>query len=184
MILGLDISTSIIGYTILDEDAKLIQCEAWDLRNKRLFPDLYNKASFIKEKLKEINLYYGIKHVYIEEPFVFFRAGGSTAKTMAKLQAFNGIVSWLCHDTFGFSPVHISPAQARKLNGIKVSRGQKAKDVVLDYLLKNETAFTIEYTSRGNPKPVSYDRADSLIIAKACYKLLENETNEPEPKPD
>ena len=56
MILGLDISTSIIGYTILDEDAKLVKCEAWDLRNKRLFPDLYNKASFIKERLKEINL--------------------------------------------------------------------------------------------------------------------------------
>lgn len=174
MILGLDISTSIIGYTILDEDAKLVKCEAWDLRNKRLFPDLYNKASFIKEKLKEINLYYEIKHVYIEEPFVFFRAGGSTAKTMAKLQAFNGIVSWLCHDAFGFSPVHISPAQARKLNGIKVSRGQKAKDVVLDYLLKNEQSFTIEYTSKGNPKPASYDRADSLIIAKACYFMLEN----------
>jgi len=184
MILGLDISTSVTGYTILDEEAKIIICEAWDLRNKRLFSDLYNKGSFIKEKLKEINLYYNIKHVYIEEPFVFFKSGGSTAKTMAKLQAFNGIVSWLCHDTFGYRPIHISPAQARKLSGIKVSRGQKAKDVVLDYLLKNEPAFTIEYTSRGNPKPVSYDRADSLIIAKACHKLLENKTDEPEPEPN
>ena len=135
MILGLDVSTSVIGYTILDEDAKIIECEAWDLRNKRYFPDLYIKATHIKDKLLDIKCSHSIKHVYIEEPFVFFRAGGSTAKTMAKLQAFNGIVSWLCHDTFGFSPVHISPAQARKLNGIKVSRGQKAKEVVLDYLL-------------------------------------------------
>ena len=172
MILGLDVSTSVIGYTILDEDAKIIECEAWDLRNKRYFPDLYVKATHIKDKLLDIKCSHSIKHVYIEEPFVFFRAGGSTAKTMAKLQAFNGIVSWLCHDTFGFSPVHISPAQARKLNGIKVSRGQKAKEVVLDYLLKNEDSFTIEYTSKGNPKPASYDRADSLIIAKACYHLL------------
>jgi Holliday junction resolvasome RuvABC endonuclease subunit len=177
MILGLDISTSVTGYTILDEEAKIIICEAWDLRNKRLFSDLYNKGSFIKEKLKEINLYYNIKHVYIEEPFVFFKSGGSTAKTMAKLQAFNGIVSWLCHDTFGYRPVHISPAQARKLSGIKVSRGQKAKDVVLDYLLKNEESFTIEYTSRGNPKPVSYDRADSLIIARAAIKLIGDAKN-------
>lgn len=172
MILGLDISTSIVGYTILDEDAKLIECEAWDLRNKRYFPDLYDKATHVRDKLQEISKSHEIKHVYIEEPFVFFRAGGSTAKTMAKLQAFNGIVSWLCHDAFGFRPIHISPAQARKLNGIKVSRGQKAKEVVLDYLLKNEDSFTIEYTSKGNPKPASYDRADSLIIAKACYHLL------------
>ena len=172
MILGLDVSTSVTGYTILDEEANIIKCEAWDLRNKRYFPDLYNKGSFIKGQLKEVNAYYQIKHIYIEEPFTFFRAGGSTAKTMAKLQAFNGIVSWLCHDIFGFSPTHISPAQARKLNGIKVSRGQKAKEVVLDYLLKNEESFTIEYTNRGNPKPVSYDRADSFIIAKACYYIL------------
>jgi hypothetical protein len=177
MILGLDISTSVTGYTILDEEAKIIKCEAWDLRNKRYFPDLYSKASLIKEELKQIKLNYPIEHVYIEEPFAFFRAGGSTAKTMAKLQAFNGILSWLCHDIFGFSPTHISPAKARKLNGIKVSRGQKAKEVVLDYLLKNEESFTIEYTNKGNPKPVSYDRADSLIIAKACYHIL-GETSE------
>ena len=172
MILGLDVSTSIVGYTILDEDAKLIECEAWDLRNKRYFPDLYSKAIHVRDKLKEISKSHKIKHVYIEEPFVFFRAGGSTAKTMAKLQAFNGIVSWLCRDIFSSNPSHISPAQARKLNGIKVSRGQKAKEVVLDYLLKNEDSFTIEYTSKGNPKPASYDRADSLIIAKACYHII------------
>ena len=58
MILGLDVSTSVVGYTLLDEDAKLIKCEAWDLRNKRYFPDLYSKASFVKEKLEEINLYF------------------------------------------------------------------------------------------------------------------------------
>ncbi len=173
MILGLDVSTSVIGYTILDEEAKIIICEAWDLRNKRLFSDLYSKGSFIKQELEKIKQQYQIDHVYIEEPFVFFRSGGSTAKTMAKLQAFNGIVSWLCHDTFNYRPTHISPAQARKLNGIKVSRGQKAKQVVLDYLLENEQAFVVEYTSKKNPKPTSYDRADSLIIARAGAKLIE-----------
>ena len=178
MILGLDISTSVIGYTILDEEAKLIECEAWDLRNKRYFPDLYYKAKHIKDKLLDIKASHNIGHIYIEEPFVFFRAGGSTAKTMAKLQAFNGIVSWLCYELFDMNPVHISPAKARKLNGIKVSRGQKAKEVVLDYLLENEESFTIEYTNKGNPKPVSYDRADSLIVAKACHYLLGDSQNE------
>ena len=178
MILGLDISTSVIGYTILDEEAKIVECEAWDLRNKRYFPDLYYKAQHIKNKLLDIKASHDIEYIYIEEPFVFFRAGGSTAKTMAKLQAFNGIVSWLCYELFDMNPVHISPAKARKLNGIKVSRGQKAKEVVLNYLLENEESFTIEYTNKGNPKPVSYDRADSLIIAKACHYLLGDSQNE------
>ena len=174
MILGLDVSTSVIGYTILDAEANLIRCDAWDLRNKRYYPDLHSKASFVRERLKELKLNYRIEHVYIEEPFVFFKSGGSTAKTMAKLQSFNGIVTWLCYDLFDPDPIHVSPARARKLNGIKVSRGQKAKEVVLDYLLKNEESFSIEYTNKGNPKPVSYDRADSFIVAKACYYLINN----------
>ena len=171
MILGLDISTSITGYTILDGEAKIIKCEAWDLRNKRYFPDLYTKTSLIKLGLEEIKKEYPIAHVYIEEPFTFFRGGGSTAKTMAKLQAFNGIVSWLCCDIYGSNPVHISSAKARKLNGIKVPRGQKAKQVVLDYLLENEESFEVQFTTKGNPKPTSYDRADSLIVARAGYLL-------------
>ena len=178
MILGLDVSTSVIGYTILDEGAKIIECEAWDLRNKRYFPDLYYKAQHIKNKLLDIKASHNIEYIYIEEPFVFFRAGGSTAKTMAKLQAFNGIISWLCYELFDMNPVHISPAKARKLNGIKVSRGQKAKEVVLNYLLENEESFTIQYTNKGNPKPVSYDRADSLIVAKACHYLLGDSQND------
>ena len=56
MILGLDVSTSVTGYTILDEEAKLIKCEAWDLRNKRYYPDLYTKALFIKKELEQINI--------------------------------------------------------------------------------------------------------------------------------
>jgi len=166
MILGLDVSSSITGYTLLDGD-KIILNGAWDLRNKRYFPDLYSKGSLINEQLKEVNASYQIKHVYIEEPFTFFRAGGSTAKTMAKLQAFNGIVSWLCRDIFDFNPTHISSAKARKLCGIKVPRGQKAKAVVLKFLLDSEPDFVIHYTRNGNPKPESYDKADSLVIAKA-----------------
>jgi len=33
MIIGLDVSTSITGATVIDEDGKLLHCEAWDTRN-------------------------------------------------------------------------------------------------------------------------------------------------------
>ena len=53
--------------------------------------------------------------------------------------------------------------------GITVPKGTKAKEVVLEYLLDNEPSFEVEYTRHGNPKPDSYDRADSIVIAKAGY---------------
>ena len=45
MILGLDISTSITGATILDDDGNIVLCEAWDMRDKKHFKDLFDKRA-------------------------------------------------------------------------------------------------------------------------------------------
>ena len=90
---------------------------------------------------------------------------------MAALQKFNGIVSWLLFEVFEIRPEFIGATAARKQAGIKVPRGQKAKQVVLQHLLDTEPAFTIEYTRHGNPKPESYDRADAIVIAKAGWEI-------------
>ena len=169
MILGLDVSTSITGASVLDANGEVVYCEAWDTRNKNHFPDLYNKASFIKGRLLDLSIHFHIEHIYIEQPFTFFNSGGSSAKTMATLQKFNGIVSWVVYELFEIKPKFIGATSARKLAGIKVPRGQKAKQVVLEHLLETEPAFKIEYTRYGNPKPESYDRADAIIIAQAGY---------------
>jgi hypothetical protein len=55
--------------------------------------------------------------------------------------------------------------------GIKVPRGNKAKAVVLQHVIDTEPSFVFEETKHGNPKPDTYDRADSLIIAKAGFAL-------------
>ena len=41
MILGLDISTSIIGFTIIDQ-GEIVKTFAVDLRNKNKYPDIYS----------------------------------------------------------------------------------------------------------------------------------------------
>ena len=75
-------------------------------------------------------------------------------------------------------PKYIAATSARKQAGIKVPRGQKAKQVVLQYLLDNEPAFTVEYTKHGNPKPESYDRADAIVIAKAGWAIEQASSKE------
>ena len=52
-------------------------------------------------------------------------------------------------------------------------RGEKAKEIVLKYLLDNEPNFVINYTKYDNPTPGSYDRADSMVIAKAGFNLCQ-----------
>ena len=171
MILGLDISTSITGYTLIEED-KIILNGAWDTRK---YKDFFEKVVHVKAGLEDIYKQYGkqIGAVYIEQSLQSFRSGFSSAKTLSTLSRFNGIVSWLVFDDFKIKPEYIAATSARKLCGIKIPRGEKAKPVVLDYLLKNEPSFVIEYTRHGNPKPESYDRADSIVIAKAGHTLEE-----------
>jgi hypothetical protein len=99
MILGLDISTSITGVTIVD-DGEILLCEAIDTRNKNHFPSLFHKAERVKSKLLDMKSEYDIKHIYIEKSLQTFRSGFSSAKTLSTLASFNGIVSWMCFAVF------------------------------------------------------------------------------------
>jgi len=178
MIIGLDVSTSITGATVLEEDGKLLYCEAWDTRNKNRFPDLFYKAGFIQSKLSDLKHKFNIDNsssLFIEQTLNRFRPGFSSAKTLLTLARFNGIVSYLCVKELNLRPEYLGVSTARKLAGIKVPRGENSKEHVLNFLLDNEPSFSVEYTKHGNPKPGSYDRADSLVIAKAgCISRLDD----------
>ena len=173
MLLGLDISTSITGATVLDKNGNIVFCEAWDTRNKNKYPTLYHKADFLKNNLKTLDKRFNIGYVYIEQSLQSFRSGFSSAKTLSTLSRFNGIVSWTCWSLFGTEPQMIAASSARKKIGVPIKRGENAKEKVLQFLLDNEEKFDILYTKHGNPKPESYDRADSLVIAKAGYQCIE-----------
>ena len=69
----------------------------------------------------------------------------------------------------------LAATSARKSVGVPIKRGDNAKQKVLQFLLDNEPAFVILYTKYGNPKPEEYDRADSIIIAKAGLECLRKE---------
>jgi Holliday junction resolvasome RuvABC endonuclease subunit len=170
LILGLDISTSITGYSIVDLNGKIIEIGHWDTRNKNKFNNLFDKVIFIKNNLKELNC--PIEYIFIEPALNMFMMGRSSSHTISTLTKFNGIISWLCYEQFGIKPEYIPAISARKKCGITVKRGTKAKEVVLSFLLDNEPIFHVEYTKNGKPKPHCYDEADSLIIAKAGVVCL------------
>ena len=177
MILGVDISTSITGFAIVTDNV-LVYYDSIDLRKYKGF---FAKTIAIKEKLMDIYEMYQldndskltgdsefpIEHIYIEQSLHMFMGGKSSAKTLSTLTRFNGVVAWLLFELFEIEPEFIGASTARKTVGIRVPRGEKAKQVVLKYLLDNESTFKIQYTSKGNPKPESFDRADAIIVARA-----------------
>ena len=151
----------------MDEEGNTVSCEAWDTRNKKHFPDLYVKADYINNKLREIAARHDIKKIYIEQSLSRFRPGFSSAKTLLTLAKFNGIVSWSCVQVFSITPEFLGASTARKACGIKILRGENSKEKVLNFLLDNEPSFGVSYTKHGNPVAGVYDRADSWVIARA-----------------
>ena len=106
---------------------------------------------------------------------MFFKSGGSTAKTMSSLQNFNGMVSWICCDVFSVEPEYFTAAESRKIVGIKVPRGQNSKLESFKFVVDNEPSFIVEYTKKGNLKPGVTDRSDSWVIAMAgVLKCIKN----------
>ena len=90
MILGLDVSTSITGATILDSNGKVVYSDAWDTRK---FKNFFKKVEHVEERINQLcKNGYKIEKVYIEQSLQSFRSGFSSAKTLSTLARFNGVV--------------------------------------------------------------------------------------------
>jgi len=172
-VLGLDVSTSRVGITILNSNADLIDCQVVKLSSK---DELENRCDQLKNYLQLNYNQYHIEEVYIESPFIMFSGGKTTAMTMAKLQRFNGMVSYMVRDLYGVISVSIAANKARGLVGLKIKRGENTKLKVIEWAQSEYPKnFIVEYTRFGNPKPGTDDKADSVVIARAGL-LIEKET--------
>jgi len=170
MILGLDLSTSIIGMCIVDKGGNIFHQEYIDLRKEKSF---FDKISLAKDKILSVIRTNRVHDVWVEQSLQAFRPGFSSAKTLLTLSKFSGIMEWVIYEGTEIVPQYVGASAARKICGISVPRGEKAKSVVMRFLLDKEPAFVVEYTKYGNVKKHFYDIADAIIVAKAGYICLQ-----------
>lgn len=167
MILGLDVSTSKIGYCVIDENQKLIEVNFKKLKEETLEDRAYE---FFHKELTRIKKTYNITHVRIEEPFTMFAGGKTTAGTMSKLQRFNGMISILSFICFEMVPTMVPSRSARSKCGIKIKRGENTKKIIIDWVKQRYPEdFTFVLTRHGNPKPGTDDMADSVVVALSHF---------------
>ena len=170
IILGLDISSSRIGYCLINEKEELLLVDEIKLKPSQ---SLEERADIFKKTMQIVKEHSEVNYVFIEQPFMAFSGGKTTAATMAKLQRFNGMCSYVVHDLFSHTPTLIQANKARGLVGLKIKRGSKTKLKVIEWVSdKYPKKFIVEYTRHGNPKPGTDDKADSVVIANAGLKTI------------
>lgn len=164
MILGLDISTSCTGVTILDYAGRVVLNTCWKFKQEEMF----DKLQTAKEYIIELRKKYPITEVFIEESLLAFRPGFSSAKTILSLAKFSGTLSWMIWEHLAIRPQYIGSGTARKLCGIKVTKDIPAKQQFMDWMLANQKWFKVEHKKNSeNIKDHFYDMADSWVIARA-----------------
>lgn len=179
MILGLDISTTMVGVAILDNQGNLIKVDGWDLSKCENF---YDKSETVGAELYTLRSQYDIQNIFVETALKRFLPGKSRADTIVKLAKFNGVVSWLCYECFDMSPNFINVNTARTMYGLSFPRGtkgpQRKKMVIEAVIEKEKTAFKYEMARGGrNYKKGTDDKADAVVIARAGEFILKNKDN-------
>lgn len=187
-VLGLDVSTSVTGYTVLEgtaDDFKIVEMGHIDFSKCK---DYWEKADLLRTSIIDlVTNYHGLDEVYIEEALLGFRTGMSSAQTITTLMKFNGLASWFVHEWLQHgekNPKFVAATHARKLCGIPVQQtkkcGKTAKEQVFEWAITGPLKdVEFEKTRTGKYKPFNYDRVDSYVIARAG--LIEESLNTPTP---
>lgn len=183
MIYGWDISTSIIGLAVFDDEGKFVRAEHCDLRK---IDGLNEKADRFQEFVQSEIRVSGT-HL-VEERLGNFAAGRSMLQVLMKLAAFNAMCSYILHKNGGgVSHIHPSTWKAlMKKEGLFIPKGSKEKkQLTLDHVYRREKEFPRELNKKDNPQPWMYDMADAYCIGRAGYLKLctERESSKPSEPP-
>lgn len=162
-ILGLDISTSCIGYSLFREDGKLETASYVKFGDKlTIFEKLeeFKKAiSFLKE--------YNVVYIAIEEPLKKFMGKFSSATTIALLNFFNGMISSYLYLEFKIQPIYFNVNHARKeaFPTMKVEKEGSIKHEVWNKVKELEPLIDWKYGPKSRKLlDENYDVCDSYVI--------------------
>lgn len=181
MFLGLDISTSVLGWSIIDLDGKLLDYGYIDFTSKKLNleTNLFLKMNYFEKVFEPILSKYKekITFVAIEEAAQKFTAGKSSAHTIFKLASFNFGVAHYVYKYLNKEPIYVNVSTARKHLGIKVPKTLDKVDkkaYVLESCVSRYSNFTVEKNRNDGYKKQYFDVSDSIVISTYLY-LLKNE---------
>jgi len=184
LILGLDVSTAVTGYAIIDKtNGNLVLLDNIDTRALS-FWDSTAKVQQTLQSIKHLGTY---EDVYVEESLQQFRSGFSSAHTLSTLAKMNGVVSYIASTTLGVRPRYISSANARAKCGIKLIRASTPEQKKDSHFTKKQIFDHMLFThphlqqcnwpmTKATPKNPSgrlqdqcYDMMDAYVIAHAAY---------------
>lgn len=177
--IGIDPSTRMLGWSIVDQNGELLYAESIKLNVKEseheqeilskmtlIANEVFPHIASVLGQIKYQNIKVGIEHftyAYI----------GTTQKTIVALSAINYFLQYLIAERMGTPPQTVYPASARKQAGIVKEKFDKTdvKELVFHRLMvlyeDRLDASLFDTTKKFRKDSGLYDAFDSLIIARS-----------------
>ena len=163
VILGLDVSTTCVGYAFT-KDKKILDMGFIDIKKEKtpkekVFKVLgfLNKSSYIDQ----------VFTIYVEDNLQGFAGGRTSQQVIVKLAKFNAVLCYVIEDTFDIEVKNVNPMTARKQAFGKARvKGVKAKDFVKRQVEElYDTKKWCKHTTRGNWDKRNIDAYDGLVMS-------------------
>ena len=162
VILGLDVSTSCVGYAFT-QDKKILDMGFIDIKKQTTPKD---KVQKVLEVLNQHDYIDDVMDINIEDNLSGFAGGRTSQQVIIKLAKFNAILCFML-ENFEFKVHSINPMTARKnVFGKARVKGKKAKQFVQEQIEKMyNTKKWCKHTTRGNWDKRNIDAYDGLVMS-------------------
>lgn len=161
--LGLDISTSVVGYCYSSSKSN-IDCAGFiDIKKLTNFRE---KAHYVSDTLSSIEIN-NISTIIVEDTLSGFGGGRTSQQTIVKLAKCNAIVSYVIEELYKVQVDHVNVSTLRKaVFGKSREKGLDSKTFVkcnLENML--DLSDFIHYNSKNNYDKKNYDMLDAVVAS-------------------
>ena len=161
--LGLDISTSCVGYAFT-KDKKILDMGFIDIKKQKTPREKVFKVLGFLDNISYID---EVEKIFVEDNLSGFAGGRTSQQVIVKLAKFNAVLCFILEDTFEVEVKNINPMTARKcVFGKARVKGIKAKDFVkMKVEEMYDTSKWCKTTTRGNWDKRNIGMYDGLVIS-------------------
>ena len=161
--LGLDISTSCVGYAFT-KDKKILDMGFIDIKKQKTPREKVFKVLGFLDNISYID---EVEKIFVEDNLSGFAGGRTSQQVIVKLAKFNAILCFVLEDMLDMEVHNINPMTARKqVFGKARVKGIKAKDFVKMKIEEMyDTSKWCKKTSRGNWDKRNIDMYDGLVMS-------------------
>jgi Holliday junction resolvasome RuvABC endonuclease subunit len=171
-VMGLDVSSNTIGYSIIEYDQNQIILKKYG----HIKPPASSKGSLSfralksSEKIKKLFLDEMPDEVVVEAYASRFSSGRSTARTIIVLSFFNELTSMICLDSLKYETHKYPVANIRSTISKHLNIKSISKEDVFKVVKNTFPSFNPAINKLGNISKESYDQADAIAVG-FCHAI-------------